>query len=150
MAQQLPDPEPPLFRYSFRESLTEGVIIKKRKRFTAEVLVNGRVVVAHCPTTCLSLYQTLLNGQQVPSGLHLCIRPAAPIMQVAIGTKLPSHLLLPCTNSFGRETVIWQLDSGACEQDYPGYIKLATLVFMSLRMPCAYRCSACCQGPTLL
>ena len=83
MAQQLPDPEPLLFRYNFREPLTEGVIIKKRKRFTAEVLVDGQVIVAHCPTTCLSLYQTLLNGQQVPSGFRLCFHPASPVLQVA-------------------------------------------------------------------
>jgi hypothetical protein len=84
-AQQLPDPEPLLFKYLFREPLTEGVIIKKRKRFTAKVLVDGQVIVAHCPTTCLSLYQTLLNGQQVPSGLRLCFHPASPILEVATG-----------------------------------------------------------------
>ena len=62
---QHPLPEPLLFRYQFREPLVEGVILRKRKRFTAEVAVDGELIVCHCPTTCLSLYQTLLDGQQV-------------------------------------------------------------------------------------
>ena len=64
-AQQVLAPEPFLFRYQFREPLIEGVILRKRKRFTADVAIDGQVVVCHCPTTCLSLYQTLLDGQQV-------------------------------------------------------------------------------------
>lgn len=64
-AQQALAPEPFLFKYQFREPLIEGVILRKRKRFTADVEVDGHVVVCHCPTTCLSLYQTLLDGQQV-------------------------------------------------------------------------------------
>ena len=64
-ALQQPAPQPLLFRYQFREPLLEGVILRKRKRFTAEVAVNGELIVCHCPTTCLSLYQTLLDGQQV-------------------------------------------------------------------------------------
>lgn len=66
LTQQIPAAEPSLFRYQFREPLIEGIILKKRKRFTADVEVNGQVIVCHCPTTCLSLYQTLLDGQQVP------------------------------------------------------------------------------------
>ena len=65
LAQQVLLPEPLLFRYQFREPLIEGVILRKRKRFTADVAINGQVVMCHCPTTCLSLYQTLLDGQQV-------------------------------------------------------------------------------------
>ena len=64
-ALQQPVPEPLLFRYQFREPLIEGVILQKRKRFTVDVAVNGELIVCHCPTTCLSLYQTLLDGQQV-------------------------------------------------------------------------------------
>ena len=65
MQQQQVLPEPLLFRYQFREPLVEGVILRKRKRFTVEAAVNGELIVCHCPTTCLSLYQTLLDGQQV-------------------------------------------------------------------------------------
>ncbi len=64
-AQRVLAPEPFLFRYQFPEPLIEGVLLRKRKRFTADVAVDGQVVVCHCPTTCLSLYQTLLDGQQV-------------------------------------------------------------------------------------
>lgn len=63
--ERQPHQDPVLFRYQFREPLIAGVILKKRKRFTADVEVDGQVVVCHCPTTCLSLYQTLLDGQQV-------------------------------------------------------------------------------------
>ena len=64
-AQQQLVPEPLLYRYHFREPLVEGIILRKRKRFTVDVTVNGKLILCHCPTTCLSLYQTLLDGQQV-------------------------------------------------------------------------------------
>ena len=77
-AQPTLAPEPFLFRYQFREPLIEGVILRKRKRFTADVAVDGQVVVCHCPTTCLSLYQTLLDGQQVTHSCWLLLQYNTP------------------------------------------------------------------------
>ncbi|BDA50260.1 probable sugar fermentation stimulation protein homolog at N-terminal half [Coccomyxa sp. Obi] len=65
VAAALPPPLP-LFRYEFREPLLEGVVQQRKGRFTLEVLVDGEVLLCHCPSTGLNPNKELLNSGKVP------------------------------------------------------------------------------------
>ncbi|CAL8465234.1 g4769 [Coccomyxa elongata] len=65
VAAVLPPPLP-LFRYEFREPLLEGIVQQRKGRFTLEVLVDGEVLLCHCPSTGLNPNKTLLNSGKVP------------------------------------------------------------------------------------
>jgi hypothetical protein len=55
-------PPPPLFWYEFREPLMEGVVQQRKGRFTLEVLVDGEMLLCHCPSTALHPNTDLLNS----------------------------------------------------------------------------------------
>jgi DNA-binding sugar fermentation-stimulating protein len=66
LAAQLPSAgSPPLFKYVFREPLLEGVLQKRKGRFTVEVLVEGRLLLCHCATTSLGLLSDHLENGAV-------------------------------------------------------------------------------------
>ncbi len=73
MAAALP-PQLPLFRYEFRKPLLEGVVQQRKGRFTLEVLVDGEVLLCHCPSTGLNPNKTLLNSGKA-CAVHTCMRP---------------------------------------------------------------------------
>lgn len=72
---QLLPPPPPLFRYEFKEPLLEGVVQQRKGRFTLEVLVNGELLLCHCPSTALNPNKDLLNsGQACSLMFSSCLR----------------------------------------------------------------------------
>lgn len=67
-------PPLPLFRYDFREPLLEGIVQQRKGRFTLEVLVDGEVLLCHCPSTGLNPNKELLNSGKA-CAVQALIRP---------------------------------------------------------------------------
>ena len=66
--------------YRFRERLQQGVILRRRARFTLEVAVGGETLLCYCPTTFMFLSGSRLNGEQA----RCCTAVASPATSACI------------------------------------------------------------------
>ena len=64
-AELQPEVAPQAHYYPFRERLQRGVILRRHKRFTLQVLVDGQVLLCYCPTTFMGLAGGRLDGEKV-------------------------------------------------------------------------------------